>query len=268
MRISHYIKNLVVFIPLLLDKKLFNLTSFSHLICLFISFCFISSTVYIMNDLKDKKKDCLEPHKKCRPIASNLVTVGQAYFLLMLLLFFSILISGYIECIFFIIAYLLLNIFYSYFLRRFFYIDACCIAFGFILRILASFYLLSLPVNFILLFWMFFTSCFFTFIKRKLEWGASNFRDNKFFVKINESIIKKTILLNALLSFICFAIVLSPYFNIIHIVIILIYLFILGRLVRLSNKKNDFNDPMNFIRSDKLLKILLFLFFLCLCGFI
>ena len=78
MRCHHYVKNFIVFLPLffsgqLLDSNLFRASAIG-----FLAFSFLSSFVYIMNDIKDVEKDRRHPTKRKRPIASGAVSRSQA----------------------------------------------------------------------------------------------------------------------------------------------------------------------------------------------
>lgn len=78
MRIRHWIKNLLVLLPLVCSGRIIekNLLRTS---CLgMVSFCFLSSVIYIINDIMDRNKDRLHPKKKNRPIASGAISVSSA----------------------------------------------------------------------------------------------------------------------------------------------------------------------------------------------
>lgn len=62
-RAKHWIKNLLIFIPLICSGFI-NAENVLNLIIGFFSFSFISSFVYIINDIKDIEKDKLHPRKK------------------------------------------------------------------------------------------------------------------------------------------------------------------------------------------------------------
>ena len=64
MRIKHYLKNLIVFMPLFFSKKLFDAKLLLITILGFISFCLISSIVYIINDIRDLEFDKKHIEKK------------------------------------------------------------------------------------------------------------------------------------------------------------------------------------------------------------
>ena len=179
MRINHYIKNLVVFIPILYNNIKLNTINISNTILLFLSFCFIASAVYVINDLKDKNEDKKNLYNAQRPIAQNLISLKQAYTLTIICIILASLFSIYTKTEFFIFTYLLLNILYTFCLRNIFYIDVCCIAFGFILRILAGYTIIQTIPNKDLLCWIFFTSSIFTFTKRRLQLQSNKSQGRK-----------------------------------------------------------------------------------------
>lgn len=268
MRIDHYIKNLVVFIPLLFNNSILTLSFFYKLVFLFFSFCLISSTIYIINDLKDKEKDCLHPYKKFRPIAQNLISWRNASILTISCFLISISISFYLNTFIFIIAYFTLNIIYSFFLRKLPYIDTFCIALGFVIRILSGFYLLNIPIYTTAIFWMFFTSCFFTFLKRKLElktFKSEQLLHRESLKKLDNKKISFFVLISAFLSVSFFIIMTFKFVNIPSFYAITVfYSILIYRLITLSNMKLNFDDPINFIKKDKFFKILFTIFILCL----
>ena len=78
MRPKHYIKNLLIFMPLIFSGLFFNSALLLKTIIGFSCFCFTTSMVYIINDIKDKDNDKLHEVKKNRPIASGKVTIKKA----------------------------------------------------------------------------------------------------------------------------------------------------------------------------------------------
>ena len=78
MRIKHYVKNGLIFLPLFFSMQLFDPALILKCILGFFAFSFISSVVYIINDLRDKEKDKLHSKKCKRPIASGLISVPLA----------------------------------------------------------------------------------------------------------------------------------------------------------------------------------------------
>ena len=80
MRIEHWLKNVLIFIPLVFGG-IFTRDSMIYTLIAFFSFSLVSSAVYIINDLKDLEKDRTHPVKCKRPIASGKISTGQGLFL-------------------------------------------------------------------------------------------------------------------------------------------------------------------------------------------
>ncbi|MEG0270409.1 MAG: UbiA family prenyltransferase, partial [Clostridia bacterium] len=87
MRIKHYIKNLLIFFPLIFACKLTDSSMLLTSIIGFCIFCLLSSVIYIINDIFDREKDRKHPTKSSRPIASGAVSVQRAILLAGSLLF-------------------------------------------------------------------------------------------------------------------------------------------------------------------------------------
>ena len=81
MRVKHYIKNILVFMPFIFSGRLFQPEYLIRSISGFVAFCLLSSAVYIFNDIRDVDRDRLHPIKKSRPIASGAVSMRAAYIL-------------------------------------------------------------------------------------------------------------------------------------------------------------------------------------------
>jgi len=172
LKIKHYIKNLIVFVPLLFSRNFANIHLGLRAVVCFMVFCLISSAVYIYNDIIDKDTDSKHPIKKFRPIASSKVSLKTAWILFTLILLMSIYLSLKLnlQVFFIIISYLILNIFYSIYFKKMAIIDVVCITSGFILRILAGCSVITVQPSPLVILLTFFTGMFFTFAKRKLEY--------------------------------------------------------------------------------------------------
>ena len=151
MRIKHYIKNLLIFLPLIFSQ---NINSRNILLTIlgFISFSFASSTIYIINDIKDKEKDQNHPTKKNRPIAAGTISVPNALILAILLLILTIAILIYLSAFnkfisIYIITYILKNIMYSFGLKNIPLLDVFILALGFLIRVLYGGALINVEVS-------------------------------------------------------------------------------------------------------------------------
>lgn len=138
MRIKHYIKNILILVPLFFSQQLMNMEKLIPTLWGMLSFCLISSSVYIINDIFDIEKDRLHPTKKYRPLASGAVKISVAVFLCV----FCIGIALFINFMRFggssiwLVIYLILNIAYSLNLKNRPIIDVAILASGFLIRII------------------------------------------------------------------------------------------------------------------------------------
>ena len=89
MRVKHYIKNVLVLLPLVFSGKLFDVELLKINLLGFISFCFIASFIYVINDIVDVKQDRLHPIKCKRPIASGEIEIKNAIIFSLILFLIS-----------------------------------------------------------------------------------------------------------------------------------------------------------------------------------
>src|SRR5947207_3230096 len=78
LRPQQWLKNLLVLAPLLFSQNLFDSLAVTRSLMAFAVFCLISSSVYLLNDLKDRGEDRLHPQKCHRPLASGELGLGVA----------------------------------------------------------------------------------------------------------------------------------------------------------------------------------------------
>lgn len=273
-KVNHYIKNIVVFIPLIFSYNFTNLKSIKLSISAFCCFCLIASAVYVFNDILDVEKDKKHPLKKNRPIASGAISVPFAWNLFFLISAISLLCSFLVNKFVFltILIYLLLNIWYSIQLKFLPIIDVICIAFGFILRIIAGCGAILVVPSPLVILLTFFSSMFFTFSKRKLEYGLFLDKTNcrKSINEYNEALLNQFVTINAVLS-------IAFYFTYMldnttiqkagteYLYITTIpFTMIIFRLLLNTYTCTSTDDPANFIYKDKTLKILILTYFVIL----
>jgi len=170
-RLKQWIKNFFVFAPLLFSKHLFEIEYFYKAFIAFLSFCFVSSSVYVINDIIDREKDKLHPKKKLRPIASGQIGLLQAFLILFIFLVSSILTSLKLNYkIAIIIAfYFVLNFSYSFWLKNIVILDIMTISVGFILRVIAGGEAIDVKISNWLILSTFFISIFLAAMKRRSE---------------------------------------------------------------------------------------------------
>lgn len=271
---KHHVKNLVVLIPLIFSLKFLNLTSTLHAFIAMIAFCLVVSAVYVFNDIIDVDSDKLHPIKKFRPIASGKVGLKLAWSLMFTLVFWAFVLSLTLNLYVFlsVFAYLILNIWYSLQLKYLPIIDVMCIALGFILRILAGCgAILVIPSPLVILL-TFFTSMFFTFSKRKMEYSLLQDKNNcrKSIKEYNEEVLNHYVSINAILSIaFYFTYMLDPQLiaraNTPYLYITVIpFAMIIFRLLLKVYTCTSTDDPADFIYKDKTFVVLSLIFLLIL----
>lgn len=142
-RPKQWIKNTFVLLPVFFGGHLLDLQLLGAAIITMIAFCFAASSIYCYNDLVDVEADKRHPVKCKRPIAAGLISVPQAYGLMVLMLLLSLLTclllsQNMLLVIGVVMFYWVLNLAYCKELKEHAVIDVCVIAFGFVLRIIAG----------------------------------------------------------------------------------------------------------------------------------
>lgn len=171
MRPSHWIKNAFIFAPLVYGKALMNAESDLRALIAFFAFCFVSSSVYILNDIVDRNADAQHPKKQHRPIASGKVGVGSAVVQLAVVAAVAALLAAQLPwqagaCI---AIYAMLNLGYSFGLKHVVLLDIFIIAAGFMLRVLTGAKSIQVDVSEWLIICTLFLSLFLGVAKRRSE---------------------------------------------------------------------------------------------------
>ncbi|MEZ5965334.1 MAG: UbiA prenyltransferase family protein [Planctomycetota bacterium] len=190
LRPHQWVKNLLLFAPLVFAHKV-GVSDAVWLATLgFAGFCLASSGVYLLNDLVDRHGDRLHPKKRLRPIASGRLPIPAAVLALASLLVgvvaISMTLDGWdslpvreemlvaglgvgIPYWAWVASYLVLNLAYSFWLKRIVIVDALCIAMGFQLRVFAGASAIQTPASSWILLCTFFFALFLAFCKRREE---------------------------------------------------------------------------------------------------
>jgi 4-hydroxybenzoate polyprenyltransferase len=113
------------------------------------SFCLVSSSIYIVNDILDREADRVHPSKCKRAIASGQVSITAAWIISALLALSGLLLAFYVRpaLILVLLAYLALTISYSLLLKHLAILDVLSIAAGFLLRAVAGAVAVRVPMS-------------------------------------------------------------------------------------------------------------------------
>jgi 4-hydroxybenzoate polyprenyltransferase len=114
LRPAQWVKNFSLFAAAILNGQLTDPLIFVQSSLAFLSFCLLSSSSYLVNDLQDIENDRRHPFKKFRPIAHGDISTTTAIFTTILLFFLGLGISLTINPGFFLISFVFIILQYSY----------------------------------------------------------------------------------------------------------------------------------------------------------
>ena len=266
-RIKHWIKNLFVFIPLLVSGNIFDAVLLYKSIIIFFVFSFTSSAVYIFNDLMDIELDKLHPKKKNRPLANGTITISLANFVAAFLLASSLLLLFLInfDGLFPILLYLIMNILYSLYLKNLPLFDIFSISLGFVLRVLAGLAVTSLSSSFWLISLTFTLSLLLATGKRRHELAfneaiLSRPSLSNYSLKFLES--AQTMFANLVITFYVMYTFFNENFSGNHMILMYSSVFVLGGILRylqVNFSQNSIEEPTDILYYDKFLLTIILL---------
>ncbi len=141
MRPKQWTKNLLFVFPgIIFDGKLFEVEPLFRVFLSFVLLSMISGSVYIINDLADIESDRRHPRKKNRPIPSGQLPIPMARIAAVIIpliaLAAALLLSRPLA--FILLAYLIMQIMYSLWLKHIVIIDVMTVTAGFVMRVAAG----------------------------------------------------------------------------------------------------------------------------------
>ncbi len=171
MRPGQWVKNGFVFVGLLFGHAWHEPEKVVAALLAFAAFCLMSSAVYALNDFRDIAQDRLHPAKRLRPLASGALSPSVAVLLMGACSAASLLIAWRVgdTLVLLLSAYGLINLGYSYGLKRIVVLDVFLISAGFMLRLLAGTTGLDIPPSNWLLMCGLLLTLFLGFAKRRAE---------------------------------------------------------------------------------------------------
>jgi 4-hydroxybenzoate polyprenyltransferase len=174
MRPRQWTKNLLVFAGLIFGQKLQDPHSIGLAVAAFGVFCILSSTVYLINDVRDRDADRLHPLKATRPIASGALGTGAALSAAAVLGSAALLGAFWIDRSFGIIAsaYLALMGWYTLSIKHIVILDVLALSIGFVLRAAGGAVAVQVPFSNWLLLLTLLGALFLALSKRRAEMVA------------------------------------------------------------------------------------------------
>ncbi|HHL52794.1 MAG TPA: decaprenyl-phosphate phosphoribosyltransferase [Flammeovirgaceae bacterium] len=140
LRPQQWLKNIILFFPSFFNGSLTTDFSRPSLLLALVSFCLISSAMYIFNDLADIKEDQQHPQKRHRPLAAGIITPGSALRVAAILILLTCLTAGSLSGVFLILlaGYVIISLLYTHFLKHIAILDIICVSVGFLIRLQAG----------------------------------------------------------------------------------------------------------------------------------
>ena len=174
MRPHQWVKNAFVFTGLLFGHAWHDVHLVTQVMLAFCAFCLLSSAIYIVNDMVDLEQDRQHPVKRLRPLAAGKIQQSAAIILALLLAVvgLSLAYGASPSVLIILIAYALMNIAYSLWLKHVVILDVFIIATGFMLRILVGTLGVGIPPSQWLLLCGLMVTLFLGFSKRRAEINA------------------------------------------------------------------------------------------------
>jgi 4-hydroxybenzoate polyprenyltransferase len=261
LRVKQWIKNGFVLVPLIFSLRLTETDALVKSVLVFFAFCFASSFIYIINDIKDKDADAIHPKKSNRPLASGAVSVSEAIYIDVLCLLISGVLLAFLgnaKAAIVILGYIVLNLAYSYKVKEIPIIDVFSIAFGFVLRIYAGAYAIGASVSSYMFMVMLFLSLFLALGKRKSELIKLRDIARKSLSGYISTTLDKYLTILAAAVIISYSLytldphTLEKFGNRLIYSVVFVVFGILRYMAELD-KRNDYDDPTENIYKDKLL---------------
>ena len=161
MRPTHWVKNAFVVAPIIFANRIGSLAAWGLCAAGVGAFCLLSSSVYLINDVCDRRGDRVHPSKRNRPVASGRLSPGAALVAAIVLAAVGLGIAAAVcgqyrvdgmalhgwGLLVWAAAYFALNLAYSTWLKRKIIVDVIIVALGFVLRAMAGAAAIGVPVS-------------------------------------------------------------------------------------------------------------------------
>ena len=266
-RIKHWMKNLLLFFPIVFSGLLSEAEICLKVIAGFFAFSNVASIVYILNDLRDIERDKIHPEKRNRPLASGAITRVGSVITIGVLIVVTFLIFGICHFPYkfygYLALYLCINIAYSLGLKNIPLIDITILSAGYLLRLLSGGELAGTGISD----WMFLTvvsaAFFLGFGKRRNELLQYGEKNRKILERYTESFLDKSMQLFCALTVVFYSLscadkdtaVARQGVNLIWSVPLVILVLVRYNMI-LEDGKSD-GDPVEVLQKDKVLLFLI-----------
>jgi len=189
-RVDHWYKNMLAFLGIVFERRIFEIAYFSHAFLVFILLCMVSSANYILNDLVDIKKDITNQIKEQSIFArmNNKISISIAISLVTASLGFAFLILP--QVVIFILLLFILGQVYNFYAKNVPILDIIILLLMYVSRIYSGYISLDVVPFILIVLPIVMLALFLIFIKKRStllilgESKAYNFRKSYRFYTI------------------------------------------------------------------------------------
>ena len=170
-RAYQWIKNLLIFVPLITSHSFNSLSVILQATAAFFAFSFAASSGYIINDLFDLNSDRSHPRKRFRPFASGKLSILSGAIFAIILLSGGLYLASQLNLMFLIILiiYFLISFSYSLYFKKIVLYDVFILALLYSARVIAGGVVADIPISFWLIAFSTFIFLSLAFVKRYSE---------------------------------------------------------------------------------------------------
>ena len=261
LRIEDWVKNLLIFVPLIFTNNLFKTEEFFITFLSFFIFSMASSSVYLFNDIIDFQVDKLSDlKKKIKPLAREEISLNEAKKILSLILFLTFLSLVLIvpTILLSVLLYLFLNVLYSLYLKKIIFFELLIISFFYVLRAFVGGVAINKEISIFLILMIFFTSLFVITIKRKNEFLNGLFEIRNVLKKYNLRIFSYLISFSLIGILIVYSSYIIEKGQNIFINLSLVSIILL-RYYLINKKYNKIISPSKIVLKDYIIILLIFI---------
>ena len=276
LRVKNWLKNVFILFPLIFSLNLLNIHLVIKAIVAFLIFCIASSIVYIVNDITDLEKDRLHPRKKNRPLPSGTISSKSAIITLIVCIIslFILLPNQNPEFIIYSVLYVLVNILYSFGLKKINLLESFIISSNFLIRVLAGCAaIVVMPSEWIIVV-TFSVSIFLVFVKRKSEikmLGDKATEHRSVLKYYSVSLLDKFIFISATITLTSYLLYtlneeVENFFGTNRLFYTTIFVLLgIFRFIQLSESAeyDDEGDPTSLILKDRFIQIVVLAWLIC-----
>lgn len=278
LRVRHWIKNILIFLPALCgDKLLSDIDYFKITAITFAAVCFLSSVIYIVNDICDYESDLCNPRKQQHPLIAGRMTTAQVkrYLWICILCFLCFLYALYIvlelkiwlSTLALTIMYLLINIGYSVFkLKKIPVLELFTVVLGYIIRLELGGVVTETTVSKYLLLTMIGLSLYMVAQKRLSEKRDLAMGQRSCIQMYSESWLEKVMNLGLVFSMVFFSLWALEKFQAEYTIFLIVGALVIYLLYSFDIDRFSEGDPITIIYKDKFLLILGIAYFLAVTA--